>query len=92
MNNNSETTGAPCPKCGGCECRTTDSRPVKMVGVPSRKRRRQCSKCSYRFTTYELTADLLDAIEKRLEAFDRLEAAMRQVMALETRIRVRPDV
>ena len=55
MKHNSETTGAPCPKCGGCECRT---------------------------------ADLLEAIERRLDAFDSLEAAMRQVMALETRIRL----
>ncbi len=40
-----------CPFCGNEDTRVTDSRPVEETN--SIRRRRQCDKCSRRFTTYE---------------------------------------
>jgi transcriptional repressor NrdR len=40
-----------CPKCGGQEDRVVDSR-ASREGATIR-RRRECAKCSHRFTTYE---------------------------------------
>ncbi len=40
-----------CPFCGSEDTRVTDSRPVEETN--SIRRRRQCDKCSRRFTTYE---------------------------------------
>ena len=44
-----------CPKCGAGyhDVRVTDSRPGDGYGV---RRRRECSACGYKFTTYEITA------------------------------------
>lgn len=40
-----------CPNCGHEENRVIDSRPlIKENGI---RRRRECEKCAYRFTTYE---------------------------------------
>ncbi|MDD3095572.1 MAG: transcriptional regulator NrdR [Candidatus Neomarinimicrobiota bacterium] len=40
-----------CPNCGHEENRVVDSRPlIKENGI---RRRRECEKCNYRFTTYE---------------------------------------
>jgi hypothetical protein len=42
----------PCPLCGSGLSSVLDSRPSHS-GV---RRRRQCQKCSYRFTTYEFVS------------------------------------
>lgn len=44
--------GFPCPACGD-DTRIIDSR---QVGEVAKRRRRKCTSCSERFTTYELTA------------------------------------
>ena len=63
-----------CPKCGYTESKVIDSRPTDTSGV---RRRRQCLKCGYRYTTYETyervkTAPLI-VIKKdnSLEIFDK---------------------
>ena len=55
-----------CPKCGG-RCRsTTDSRPTGAYGGAIR-RRRECSVCGHRLTTYELPAEQLEADRPSIE-------------------------
>ncbi len=39
-----------CPSCGYYDTRVVDSRPTENEAI---RRRRQCRKCGYRFTTYE---------------------------------------
>lgn len=61
-----------CPKCGaGYACiRVIDSRETPPDGI---RRRRQCSKCGNRFTTYEITS-----VEKALfEKAERERTEMR---------------
>ena len=41
-----------CPYCGERETRVLDSRPVEI----RIRRRRECSRCGKRFTTYEVVA------------------------------------
>ncbi len=60
-----------CPKCGCLEDRVIDSRAVKdETGV---RRRRECLRCSYRFTTIEsVICDSLKVVKRNLvrEDFD----------------------
>lgn len=44
-----------CPKCGHQESKVVDSRPSDEYN--SIRRRRECLKCGYRFTTYERLGD-----------------------------------
>ncbi len=39
-----------CPKCGCQDSKVIDSRPTDGSGI---RRRRECTSCAYRFTTYE---------------------------------------
>ncbi len=39
-----------CPNCGYTDSKVIDSRPTDSSGI---RRRRECTSCSYRFTTYE---------------------------------------
>ncbi|MBS3136741.1 transcriptional regulator NrdR [Candidatus Woesearchaeota archaeon] len=59
-----------CPYCLNEETKVSDSREIHN----SVRRRRECLKCSRRFTTYE-TAEIMDLIvvkkDKRREPFDR---------------------
>lgn len=48
-----ETISLPCPECGG-RLETKDSRPTTFRNKPSVRRRRACTKCSARFTTFEI--------------------------------------
>lgn len=48
-----------CPKCNG-ESKVIDSRDEESA----RRRRRQCDKCSYRYTTYEIHADEYNRIRR----------------------------
>ena len=59
-----------CPYCGERETRVLDSRPVEI----RIRRRRECSRCGKRFTTYEVVERPLLMVQKQdgsLEAFDR---------------------
>lgn len=59
-----------CPYCGKRETRVLDSRPVEI----RIRRRRECSRCGKRFTTYEVVERPLLMVQKKdgsLEAFDR---------------------
>ena len=59
-----------CPYCGERESRVLDSRPVEI----RIRRRRECSRCGKRFTTYEVVERPLLMVQKKdgsLEAFDR---------------------
>ena len=59
-----------CPYCGERETRVLDSRSVEI----RIRRRRECSRCGKRFTTYEVVERPLLMVQKKdgsLEAFDR---------------------
>ena len=61
-----------CPKCGCEESKVVDSRPSESND--SIRRRRECVKCGFRFTTYERREELpLLVVKKdgRKETFDR---------------------
>ena len=63
-----------CPFCHDLENRVIDSRLTKDDGVI--RRRRECSKCQRRFTTYERVEEVLPMVVKkdnRREVFDRLK-------------------
>ena len=65
-----------CPFCNQSENRVVDSRLVKESNVI--RRRRQCSKCKRRFTTYERIEEVLPLVIKkdgRREVFDRLKVS-----------------
>lgn len=61
-----------CPKCGHEESKVVDSRPAE--GNDSIRRRRECTKCGFRFTTYERREELPLVVRKHdgsREPFDR---------------------
>lgn len=61
-----------CPFCDHDETRVVDSRDVE--GQAAIRRRRECSACARRFTTYEKVDEIAITVIKRdgeLEAFDR---------------------
>ncbi len=63
-----------CPFCGNEEDKVIDSRPSQ--DGRSVRRRRECEKCSKRFTTYEYIEDVTLTVVKnddRREPFDRLK-------------------
>ncbi len=70
-----------CPKCGCEESKVVDSRPSESNDAI--RRRRECVKCGYRFTTYERREDMpLLVVKKdgRKETFDR-QKLMRGLLA-----------
>ena len=69
-----------CPKCGVDDDKVLDSRAARDGAAI--RRRRECAKCGYRFTTYEeIDRDEVLVVKKdgRREAFDRgkLDRAIR---------------
>ena len=61
-----------CPKCGCEESKVVDSRPSENNDAI--RRRRECTKCGFRFTTYERCEELPLVVVKRdgrKEPFDR---------------------
>lgn len=60
------TIGMNCPECGNDELSVKDSRPA-AYGI---RRRRLCTSCGHRFTTYETAFDLrmLDRMLRQMEA------------------------
>jgi transcriptional regulator NrdR family protein len=47
-------------KCGGEMSRVTNSRPAEFMGFKTVRRRRECTSCGARITTYELGEDALE--------------------------------
>ena len=61
-----------CPNCGCEESKVVDSRPSE--GNDAIRRRRECSRCGFRFTTYERKEEMPLLVVKRdgtKETFDR---------------------
>ncbi len=61
-----------CPKCGCEESKVVDSRPSESNDAI--RRRRECAKCGFRFTTYERCEEMPLVVVKRdgrKETFDR---------------------
>ena len=61
-----------CPKCGCEESKVVDSRPSESNDAI--RRRRECTKCGFRFTTYERCEEIPLVVVKRdgrREPFDR---------------------
>jgi transcriptional repressor NrdR len=75
-----------CPYCGHLEDRVVDSREAQE-GQATR-RRRECLRCSRRFTTYERIEEVLPQVAKkdgRREAFDRAKIVEGVVIACQKR-------
>lgn len=67
-----EVSGVKCPKCGYSESRVVDSR--SSDGSDAIRRRRECAKCGFRFTTYERCEETPLIVVKRdgrKETFER---------------------
>lgn len=75
-----------CPFCDHPDTKVIDAR--NQRDAPVKRRRRECSECSRRFTTYERIEDLLPMVVKRdgrREAFDRLKVIAGMQKACEKR-------
>jgi transcriptional regulator NrdR family protein len=68
-----------CPQCNGSTT-VTDSRPYKPSGV---KRRRRCTSCGYRITTYECEEP--PTMRDQLRIVDRLRALADAIDGAEAR-------
>ena len=60
-----------CPKCGDSSTRVIDSRMQDATNAI--KRRRECTACGYRFTTFERCEDPIEVMKSdgSLQPFDR---------------------
>jgi transcriptional repressor NrdR len=75
-----------CPFCGHPDTKVIDAR--NQRDEPVKRRRRECSECGRRFTTYERIEDLLPVVVKRdgrREAFDRTKLVLGIQKACEKR-------
>jgi len=75
-----------CPHCGGIEDKVIESR--ILANGEAIRRRRECERCSYRFTSYERTEDNRFMVIKkdgRREPFDRNKIEKGVERALEKR-------
>jgi transcriptional repressor NrdR len=75
-----------CPYCDHPDTKVIDAR--NQRDAPVKRRRRECSECARRFTTYERIEDLLPMVVKRdgrREAFDRLKVISGMQKACEKR-------
>ncbi len=75
-----------CPFCDHPDTKVIDAR--NQRDAPVKRRRRECSECARRFTTYERIEDLLPMVVKRdgrREAFDRLKVISGMQKACEKR-------
>lgn len=58
-----------CPNCRHESNKVVDSRAgPPALGVPSVRRRRRCESCKYRFTTYEVSAHIIENTVRPSEA------------------------
>jgi transcriptional repressor NrdR len=75
-----------CPFCSAIEDKVVDTRPSESEQVI--RRRRECSSCARRFTTYERVDEILPLVVKkdgRREAFDRAKILSGLTRALSKR-------
>lgn len=75
-----------CPFCDHPDTKVIDAR--NQRDAPVKRRRRECSECARRFTTYERIEDLLPMVVKRdgrREAFNRLKVISGMQKACEKR-------
>ena len=75
-----------CPHCGSIDDKVVESR--TLANGEAIRRRRECEKCGYRFTSYERTEDKQFMVVKkdgRREPFDRDKIERGIVRALEKR-------
>ena len=75
-----------CPHCGNSDDKVIESR--TLANGDAIRRRRECSSCSYRFTSYERTEDKQFMVVKRggrREPFDRAKIERGVTRALEKR-------
>jgi len=76
-----------CPKCKN-DTKVIDSRPTgqeKSPGCKKIRRRRECLKCGFRFTTIEITQDSLD-VEVQAKLNKEVSSIKRTVRALQDRL------
>lgn len=74
-----------CPKCGCDESKVVDSRPSENNDAI--RRRRECTRCGFRFTTYERREEMPILVIKKdghKETFDR-QKLMRGLLAATTK-------
>lgn len=74
-----------CPKCHKDDIAVIDSRDVDGESI---RRRRQCSKCGYRFTTYEKVEPVRFTVQKKsgnVEPYDRVKVLRGLQIATEKR-------
>jgi transcriptional repressor NrdR len=75
-----------CPYCGHADTKVIDARGLRDGDV--KRRRRECSECARRFTTYERIEDLLPMVVKRdgrREPFERRKIVGGMMKACEKR-------
>lgn len=75
-----------CPYCGNVESKVVDSRPAEEGS--SIRRRRECLRCSKRFTTYETVESLPMIVVKKdgsRQSFDREKVTSSMIRACEKR-------
>ena len=75
-----------CPHCGGIDDKVIESR--TLANGEAIRRRRECERCGYRFTSYERTEDSQFMVIKRdgrREPFDRVKVERGIERALEKR-------
>lgn len=70
--------GIACPQCGG-EARVYNSRPDLLAQIRTVTRHRKCRSCGHRFTTHELPATVIEALETRLARLEQLQRLLRDM-------------
>lgn len=69
-----------CPQCGHMGSRVIDSRPREIglasQSIPAMRRRRECTKCQHRYTTFELHAGDVREFERLWGALGVLREAI----------------
>lgn len=68
------------PRCIHCQADTAAAIETRMVGTIIR-RRRQCSSCGQRFTTYEVQQEEWQRLSTAAALLQRIEAAIRPVLS-----------
>lgn len=65
-----------CTKCGAPETEVKDSRPTHVGMNPAIRRRRACTKCGFRFSTFETVQEKYNSFQKVAAAQSALSAAL----------------
>ena len=72
--------GIHCPKCGSVESHVTDSRNNEVNNA--RRRRYECNRCQYRYTTYEIPGEdyeRLQTVKLDISQIDSVIAVLRMI-------------